>query len=103
VKRLVRRAQATQDLENAFDYYLEAANLDVAERLLNEVGDAMAHIARHPGTGSPRYSLLIKGHEFRFWTLNKFPYSVFYFEHDDFIDIIRVLHQSADIPNHLQP
>jgi toxin ParE1/3/4 len=103
VKRLVRRAQATDDLQLAFEYYFDAANIAVAERFRDEVDDAMAHIARHPGTGSPRYSQTVNGLEIRFWTLNKFPYSIFYFERKDYVEILRVLHQSSNIPVHLDP
>ena len=55
MKRLARRAKATQDLEIAFDYYFQAVNFDLAERFKDDVDDAMAHISRHPGTGSRRY------------------------------------------------
>ena len=106
MKRLTRRAQATDDLEIAFDYYFDAVNLDLAERFKDGVDYAMAHISRHPGTGSRRYSA---GHlagptggDLRFWTLNKFPYSIFYCEREDHIEIIRVLHQSSNIPVHLE-
>ena len=107
MKRLTRRAQATDDLEIAFDYYFDAVNLDLAERFRDEVDDAMVHISRHPGTGSRRYSVShaagLAGGDLRFWTLNKFPYSIFYFEREDFIEIIRVLHQASNTPVHLEP
>ena len=38
----------------------------------------------------------------RFWTLNRFPYAVFYVESGPGIEVVRVLHQSADIPVRLQ-
>ena len=103
MKGLTRRAQATEDLEIAFDYYFQAVSLDLAERFRDEVDDAMAHISRHPGTGSRRYSTGFTGGDLRFWTLNKFPYSIFYVEREDLIEIIRVLHQASNIPVHLEP
>ncbi len=103
MKRLIRKAQATQDLELAFDYYFQVANLDLAERFRDEVDDAMMHISRYPGTGSRRYSAVFKGGDLRFWTLNKFPYSIFYFERENHIEIVRMLHQSSNIPVHLEP
>ena len=63
---------------------------------------ALDHIERHPATGSMRYTVSNVKPPLRFWTLNHFPYAVFYFAHSDHIDIVRVLHQSADIPQHLQ-
>jgi toxin ParE1/3/4 len=103
VKRLLRRSEASEDVENAVLYYLEHAEPEVAERFLNEYDDALLHITQFPGTGSGRYTSLLSADGLRFWTLHKFPYAVFYLEHANTIEIIRVLHQSSDIPAHLQP
>lgn len=102
MKRIVLFTQATNDLERAFEYYFDVANLQVAERFREAVAQALDHIERHPVTGSMRYSLTDVKPPLRFWTLNHFPYAVFYFAHSEHIDIVRVLHQSADIPQHLQ-
>ena len=99
-----RSAQATEDLEQAFDYYFDVANIEVAERFSDEVDRAMSHIAQHPGTGSLRYSTPKTSETFavRFWTLNRFPYAIFYVEGKEDVHIIRVLHQSSDIPSQLE-
>ncbi|MCK9215845.1 type II toxin-antitoxin system RelE/ParE family toxin [Rhodoferax sp.] len=102
MKRIVLFTQATHDLERAFDYYFDVANLQVAERLRDAVTEALDHIQRHPAIGSMRYALTDVKPPLRFWTLNHFPYAVFYFARSEHIDIVRVLHQSADIPRHLQ-
>jgi toxin ParE1/3/4 len=101
VKRIERRVRATQDLEDAFSYYIDNTDVLVAERFLHEVDQAFAHISQHPG--SPRYSHRPDGEQFRFWTLNRFPYAVFYLERVEYIEIVRVLHPSCDIPSHLEP
>lgn len=103
VKRIVLFTQAIDDLEHAFEYYFDAANLQLAERFRDAVAEALAHIKQHPTTGSTRYSVTRVKPPMRFWTLNHFPYAVFYFAHSEHIDVIRVLHQSSDIPAHLQP
>lgn len=103
MKRIERRVRATQDLEDAFAHYIDVADVFVAERFMNEVERAIAHISQHPGTGSPRYSQILGNEQFRFWTLNKFPYAVFYLERVDYIEIVRVLHQSQNIAAHLEP
>lgn len=104
--RLVLFTQAADDLEQAFAYYFDAANLQLAERFRDAVGDALTHIERHPSTGSTRHPVSDAQPPLRFWTLNKFPYAVFYFAHlqhlDPHIHIVRVLHQASDIPQHLQ-
>ena len=102
LKRLARRAKATQDLEIAFDYYFQAVNFGLAERFKDEFDDAMAHISHYPGTESCRYSAGLTGGDLWFWTLDKFLYSIFYFEREDHIEIIRVLHQSSNIPARLE-
>jgi toxin ParE1/3/4 len=103
LKRIVLFSQATNDLDSAFEYYFDAANLQVAERFRDAVAQALDHIQLHPATGSMRYALTDVKPPLRFWTLNHFPYAVFYFDRSEYISIVRVLHQSADIPRHLQP
>ena len=103
MKRPARRAKATQNLEIAFDYCFQAVNFGLAERFKNELDDAMAHISRYPGTGSCRYLAGLTGGDLRFWTLDKFLYSIFYFEREDHIEIIRALHQSSNILARLEP
>jgi toxin ParE1/3/4 len=102
LKRIVLFTQATNDLERAFAYYFDVANLQVAERFQEAVVQALDHIQRHPGTGSMRYALADVKPPLRFWPLNHFPYAVFYLARSEHIDVVRVLHQSADIPQHLQ-
>ncbi len=98
----LRTQQASQNIEQAIAHDLDKADADLAERLLEEINAAFLHIANLPGTGSPRYAKRsdIKG--LRFWLLDQFPYSVFYVERSDSIDIIRLLHQASDIPQHLK-
>lgn len=94
--------QAVSDLEDAFAYYFDAANLALAERFRDAVAEAVRHIEHHPGTGSSRYNFASAEIPLRFWTLNHFPYAVFYFAYPERTDIVRVLHQASDIPQHLQ-
>jgi toxin ParE1/3/4 len=101
VKHILRSAEASEDIENVVSHYLEVADASVASRLLDEYDQALNHIASNPGTGSPRYHQTLGSDALRFWTLKKFPYSVFYLERADAIQIIRVLHQSSNIPIHL--
>jgi toxin ParE1/3/4 len=102
VKRVERRVRASDDIDEAVAHYIEVASADVAERFLLEYEGAVEHIARHPGTGSRRYVQVLDGAELRFWTLNRFPYAVFYVERADVIGVVRVLHQASDIPAQLE-
>lgn len=102
VKSVVPREQASQDVGDALAYYLEEASSSVALGFIDALEQAYTHIARHPGTGSPRF-----GHELdlpglRSWLLSGYPYLVFYVERPDHIDVWRVLHAQRDIPSWMQ-
>ena len=103
MKQILRRSEASEDAEEADFYYLEHAGATVADHFLEDYDRALLHIAQLPSTGSARYANLTDARSLRFWTLAKLPYAVFYFEHAVDVEVIRVLHQSSDIPAHLQP
>lgn len=101
MKPVCRHIRATRDIDAAVAHYLEHAPSDVANRFVSEVEHALRHIAEHPGTGSPRHAEAAGIDGLRFWTLTHFPFAVFYTEHPDRIDVLRVLHQSSDLPRQL--
>jgi toxin ParE1/3/4 len=97
-KPVVPREQACSDIEAATDYYAFHVGEDVALRFVDELERAYRLIAARPATGSPLY-----GHELglpglRHRRLKRFPYLIFYIEHDDHVDVWRVLHAQRDIP-----
>lgn len=98
---LLRQA-AEQDIDRAFTYYLREAGSRIATSFVDSVDVALMHIGHHPGSGSLRYGELIDVSGLRTWALNRFPYAVFYVEHEDHLDVLRVLHQHSDIPALLQ-
>ena len=101
MKPVQPRAAAETDIDRAFDHYWIQGGYPLAERFLDEYDAALAHIAHHPGTGSPRHAETTHIQGLRFWTLTHFPLAIFYIEHPDRIDVLRVLHQSSDLPRHL--
>ncbi len=119
MKALRISAAADEDLIDRFDYYLEAGGLGLADEFEQRADGALTHIRRFPATGSLRYddlSIVIAlspsgSHrrdrqlrpKLRSWALNQFPPTVFYLEHADHIQVVRLLHQASDIPAHLQP
>ena len=100
MKRLVVQRRAMRDLEAARAYYRVEAPHMVSE-FAKEVDAEFLHLQRNPGTGSPRYGLLVGMPGLRSWPLTQFTYLIFYFDRDPQIVIARVLHQARDIPNHL--
>lgn len=100
-KRLTRRQRADIDVLDIIDHYLVEAPR-AAIGLVDALEAAYQHIARAPAAGSPRYAheLNLPGH--RCWRCARYPYPVFYMEHEDRIDVWRVFHSSRDMPVYLQ-
>ena len=101
-KVIRQRAAAHVAVEAAFEHYLLEAGADVAEGFIDSLESAYEHIARHPGTGSPRYALQLGIPGLRSWKLTRFPYLVFYIEGPDWIDVMNVLHGAMDLPDWLE-
>ena len=56
-----------------------------------------------PGIGSPRYVEITLVHGITMLGIKDFEnYLLFYLEHEDCVDVIRVLHGARDIPEALQ-
>jgi len=101
VKPVTPRSAAETDINTAFDYYWAQGRHALAERFLDAYDAALLHVARHPGTGSPRHAAICNSPGLRFWALQRFPFVVFYIEQPEHIAVLRVLHQAADLPSHL--
>ena len=102
MKPLVLLRSAEDDIETAFDYYLSNAHAAPATSFVMAVDDAFGHVRKHPRTGSLRYEAILEIPGLRLWLVSKFPYAVFYIEHPDRVDVLRVLHQHSDIPQLLR-
>lgn len=97
MKPLMRLEQAERDAEAAIAWYLQEAP-EVVDDFIDALGAAIAHIRRHPGTGSPRYAHELKLPGLRCWPAGRFPYLLFYMEEPDRLLLVRVLHSRSDIP-----
>ena len=95
------REEVLFDIDEALNYYATEAP-HMVRRFENAVLEARGHVEKFPGTGSKRYLSGSGADILRFWTLTKFPYAIFYFERADYIEIVRLLHQSSNIPVHLE-
>jgi toxin ParE1/3/4 len=102
VKTVVLREQAERDVDEAIAYYVDEDSEQAALGFIDALQQAYAHIARHPGTGSPRYAHELNLPGLRCWPLTRYPYLVFYVERPDQIDVWRVLHCQLDIPAWMQ-
>ena len=101
-KPVIPRELALQDVEQALGYYLNEGASSAALGLIDALEKALAHIGRHPGTGSPKYAHELNLPGLRSWPLTRYPHVVFYVEKTDHIDVWRVLHGQRDLPTWLQ-
>ena len=99
---VIPHEQANRDIDETLGYYLTEGADAAALDFIYALEQAYAHIARHPATGSMQYAHEMNLPGLRFWPLKRFPYLVFYVEHESHIDVWRVLHGKRDIPNWLQ-
>ena len=97
-KPVLLRELARRDAEAALDYYVREAASKVALRFIDALETTYRTIADQPSIGSTRYAYELDLPGLRSRRLTGFPYFVFYIEHDDHIDVWRVLHTRRDIP-----
>lgn len=98
LKRIAPRPRAEWDIEQAIDNYRREAGEAVAIGFVDALEHAYRHIARYPDSGSTRYAYELGLPGLRSWLLKRYPYLIFFMEHDDHIDVWRVLHAERDIP-----
>ena len=96
MKRVIPRPQAERDLDTALSHYAKE-NPTVARDFLGEVNGAYDRIHEMPGLGSPHFSCAVKIDNLRAYSLYDFPYIIFYFERENYIDVVRILHSSRDV------
>lgn len=92
------RQLAIDDADAAFDYLVTEAPSGIAANFVDALRQALDHLSEHPLTGSLRYAFELDIPELRTWSLNPFPYLVFYVCNDDHVDVWRILHAHRDIP-----
>lgn len=100
-KRVVPRALAHQDVEQAVDHYAREAGVEIALRFIASLEAAYQSIAEHPRIGSPRYAHELDLPDMRHRSLTRFPWLIFYVERADHVDVWRVLDARRDIPTWL--
>lgn len=100
---VILRRRAREDIDAAVSFYLAEGATDAAHGLLNELAAALATIARHPDSGSPRFAELLAIPELRTWVLREHPYLLFYRVSGGRVHVWRVLHSARDIPKSLAP
>lgn len=95
------RAAAERDVEDAVVYYRDEAGPQITLDFLDALEAAVTHLCDYPFSGSLRFAFELEIPDLRSWTLQRFPYLLFYVPDHDRIDIWRVLHARRDIPTFL--
>jgi toxin ParE1/3/4 len=98
-RSVVLRESAHQDIVEAIGFYVGQGAQNAALTFVDELERALDHISRHPDAGSPRYAHELGLPGVRSWTLQTYPYLIFYVIGEDRIDVWRVLHGERDIPS----
>jgi toxin ParE1/3/4 len=98
VRKVIPRQKAERDVDDAIDHYFEEGGADVALRFIDELEAAFRHLAAHAESGSLRYATALDLPGLRCWSLQHFPFLIFYVVNDGIVDVWRVLHGKRDIP-----
>lgn len=101
-KPVLRRKSARLDIDLAADRYQSEAGPDVALRFIDAVEAAFRVIGDRPSVGSSIWADRLGIAGLRSRPVARFPYLVFYLEHDEHIEAWRVLHTKRDIPATLE-
>lgn len=94
--RLKLRPAARTDADAAQDWYDDAAP-GLGGAFTDELLSVLAFLVEHPSVGSRRYAHLLPDESLRVWSLDRFPFLVFYRVSDEVLDVVRVLHERRDI------
>jgi toxin ParE1/3/4 len=99
--RILRRLKAVRDAESIANQ-IAKDSLEAAVKLLENTETTLADLARSPGIGSPFKSDHPELCNLRFRRVKGFPnHLIFYIEHTNAIEVVRILHGARDIDSEL--
>jgi len=95
--RVLRRRQAAADAELIAEF-IGKQSLEAAVRFLTQAEATIAYLAEFPGLGGRFLSDIPELAQMRVRRVKGFPnHLVFYIEHRDAIEIVRILHGAMDL------
>jgi toxin ParE1/3/4 len=98
-KPVIPTRLARQDVEDEVTHYLvDEGSEQAALGFIAEIGQAYAHLSKHPNIGSPRYAYELDIPVLRSWSLDRYPHLIFYIERKDHVEVWRTLNGKRDIP-----
>jgi toxin ParE1/3/4 len=102
LKRVIARALAESDVDDAVAGYLKEHKQEVALRFVDAIEDAYGLLGRHPAIGPSYYAHELDIPGLQSWSLPRFPYVIFYIDQADHVAVLRLLHARRDIPALMQ-
>lgn len=98
---VLKRRKAAQDAEDIADF-IAKDSLRSAVRFLENTESTLEDLAEFPGAGSPFESAHPDLANLRFRRVKGFPnHIIFYLEHEDAIEVVRILHGARDLDSEL--
>ena len=100
--RILRRPKAAQDAESIADHIAETS-LKAAVRFLENTESTLLELAESSDVGSRFESVHPELADLRFRRVKGFPnHFVFFIEHKDAIEVVRILHGARDLDTELR-
>jgi len=97
VLRLAITPRAASDVKEAVRYYTNEASPAVARRFRDEFRDACTVLASNPGIGSRRFAHVFEFGAVRTWSLDRFPFRLFYAVDGDTLKVLAVDHERRNV------
>lgn len=100
--RILRRLKAIEDAEAIADF-IAKDSLEAALRFLENTEATLEYLTRSPSIGGPLLTNRPELANLRTCRVKGFPkHVIFYIEHSDSIEMVRILHGSRDVQSELQ-
>ena len=96
MKPCVLRPAAREDRRHEVRYHRTKAGEGTATRLVSALQTALLQLSRDPGIGSPAIGQALEVEGLRSWRLNGFPLSLWYFEREGHVDVVRLVGQRME-------
>lgn len=96
-KPVKTRPAFDRDVETAAAHLLHEAGGTVAFDFIDSIERLLNRVSHFPLAGSPRYDHALGISGLRCALLRRFSYLMFYFERDDCIEAVRLLHAKRDV------
>lgn len=104
MKKLHWRPLAQQDTDAAAEWYASQGGLALELAFIDALEATADLISRHPASGSTRHAALLPDlpTPLRFFPLKTFDrYLIYYLDHPDHVEIVRVWDAARDVPGAL--